>query len=376
MKIKNQTRELTLPAAINSDNRTVEVAFCSETPVAREIEGKLYNEVLLCNPENVDLSRLNNSGAVLFNHDRDHLIGKVLAARIDSDKVGRAVLQISNASEKEWEQINEGVLTHISFGYTVNDYRIEGNIIYVIHFTPYEISLVTVPADVSAGVGRSLINNNDDNQKDMIMEDENEIESTEPEIKDESEVVSTEVESEEEITEQEEVEESEEVRMSDEELLALMANRPDLLEQMINKTDVEEQREDVQESTDDSEVEDSTEEVERKRELESIGVVLNIDVSEAIENGISVEDFKRTLNTKTNPNHDKEIKMEKSVLNGLIRSLSEGNFAGKTEIPAGDFVRTSTTVGGAALVKEVYADSYIDVLRAQSVFATLPGFVE
>ncbi|WP_343500278.1 hypothetical protein [Enterobacter hormaechei] len=133
--------------------------------------------------------------------------------------------------KKEWEQINEGVLTHISFGYTVNDYRIEGNIIYVTHFTPYEISLVTVPADVSAGVGRSLINNNDDNQKDMIMEDENEIESTEPEIKDESEVVSTEVESEEEITEQEEVEESEEeVRMSDEELLALMANRPDLLE--------------------------------------------------------------------------------------------------------------------------------------------------
>lgn len=374
MKIKNQTRELTLPTAINSDNRTVEVAFCSETPVAREIEGKLYNEVLLCNPENVDLSRLNNSGAVLFNHDRDHLIGKVLAARIDSDKVGRAVLQISNASEKEWEQINEGVLTHISFGYTVNDYRIEGNIIYVTHFTPYEISLVTVPADVSAGVGRSLINNNDDNQKDMIMEDEKEIESTEPEINDESEVVSTELESEEEVEEslEEEITETEEVRMSDEELLEQISNRPDLLERMINKIEVEETREEVQESTANSESEDSTDEVERKRELESIGVVLNIDVSEAIENGISVEDFKRTLNTKTNPNHDKEIKMDKSVLNSLIRSLSEGNFSGKTEIPASDFVRTSTTVGGAALVKEVYADSYIDVLRAQSVFANLP----
>ncbi|EKF8822979.1 MULTISPECIES: phage major capsid family protein [Enterobacteriaceae] len=374
MKNKNQTRELTLPTAINSDNRTVEVAFCSEAGVLREIEGKVYTEILLCNPENVDLSRLNNSGAVLFNHDRDHLIGRVLSARIDSDKVGRAVLQISNASEKEWEQINEGVLTHISFGYTVNDYRIEGNIIYVTHFTPYEISLVTVPADVSAGVGRSLINNNDDNQKDMIMEDEKEIESTEPEIKDESEVVSTELESEEEVEEslEEEITETEEVRMSDEELLALMANRPDLLEQMINKIEVEEKREEVQESTANSESEDSTDEVERKRELESIGVVLNIDVSEAIENGISVEDFKRTLNTKTNPNHDKEIKMEKSVLNGLIRSLSEGNFAGKTEIPASDFVRTSTTVGGAALVKEVYADSYIDVLRAQSVFANLP----
>lgn len=374
MKNKNQTRELTLPTAINSDNRTVEVAFCSEAGVLREIEGKLYTEILLCNPENVDLSRLNNSGAVLFNHDRDHLIGRVLSARIDSDKVGRAVLQISNASEKEWEQINEGVLTHISFGYTVNDYRIEGNIIYVTRFTPYEISLVTVPADCTAGVGRSLINNNDDNQKDTIMEDDNEIESTEPEIKEESEVISTELESEEEVEEslEEEITETEEVRMSDEELLEQISNRPDLLERMINKIEVEETREEVQESTANSESEDSTDEVERKRELESIGVVLNIDVSEAIENGISVEDFKRTLNTKTNPNHDKEIKMEKSVLNGLIRSLSEGNFAGKTEIPASDFVRTSTTVGGAALVKEVYADSYIDVLRAQSVFANLP----
>ncbi|MEG4649945.1 phage major capsid protein, partial [Enterobacter cloacae] len=374
MKNKNQTRELTLPTAINSDNRTVEVAFCSEAGVLREIEGKVYTEILLCNPENVDLSRLNNSGAVLFNHDRDHLIGRVLSARIDSDKVGRAVLQISNASEKEWEQINEGVLTHISFGYTVNDYRIEGNIIYVTRFTPYEISLVTVPADCTAGVGRSLINNNDDNQKDTIMEDDNEIESTEPEIKEESEVISTELESEEEVDEslEEEITETEEVRMSDEELLEQISNRPDLLERMINKIEVEETREEVQESTANSESEDSTDEVERKRELESIGVVLNIDVSEAIENGISVEDFKRTLNTKTNPNHDKEIKMEKSVLNGLIRSLSEGNFAGKTEIPASDFVRTSTTVGGAALVKEVYADSYIDVLRAQSVFANLP----
>lgn len=374
MKNKNQTRELTLPTAINSDNRTVEVAFCSEAGVLREIEGKVYTEILLCNPENVDLSRLNNSGAVLFNHDRDHLIGRVLSARIDSDKVGRAVLQISNASEKEWEQINEGVLTHISFGYTVNDYRIEGNIIYVTRFTPYEISLVTVPADCTAGVGRSLINKNDDNQKDTIMEDDNEIESTEPEIEEQSEVISTELESEEEVEEslEEEITETEEVRMSDEELLEQISNRPDLLERMINKIEVEETREEVQESTVNSESEDSTDEVERKRELESIGVVLNIDVSEAIENGISVEDFKRTLNTKTNPNHDKEIKMEKSVLNGLIRSLSEGNFAGKTEIPASDFVRTSTTVGGAALVKEVYADSYIDVLRAQSVFANLP----
>lgn len=366
MKFKNQTRELNLPTAINIENRTVEVAFCSETPVLVERNGKVYNEILICNPENVDLSRLNNSGAVLLNHDRSLLIGKVLSARIDSDKVGRAVLQISNASEKEWEQINEGVLTHISFGYTVNEYRIEGDIIYVTKFTPYEISLVTVPADVSAGVGRSLINKGEDNQEDInVMDDNQEM------MEEGTEEVQEEIN---ETPEQEAAESDSEKVITDEELLEMISNRPELLSKMLNKSDVEEQSvqdsEEVPQESTDEEV--NTNEIERKRELESIGVVLKIDVSEAIEKGISVVDFKRSLNTKQNPN-DKEIKMEKTVLNGFLRSLSsDDSFAGKTTIPAGDFVRTSSTVGGAALIKEVYADSYIDVLRANSVFAGLP----
>lgn len=372
MKFKNQTRELNLPTAINIDNRTVDVAFCSQTPVLVERNGKVYNEILICNPENVDLSRLNNSGAVLLNHNHSLLIGKVLSARIDSDNVGRAVLQISNASVREWEQIKEGVLTHISFGYTINDYYINGDVIYVTKFTPYEISLCSVPADVTAGIGRSLINKKEDNQEDInVMDDNQEI------MEEGTEEVQEEIN---ETPEQEAAESESEKVITDEELLEMISNRPELLSKMLNKSDVEEQSvkdsetqesdsEEVPQESTDEEV--NTNELERKRELESIGNVLKVDVSEAIEKGISVVDFKRSLNTKQNPN-DKEIKMEKTVLNGLIRSLSEGNFTGKTEIPAGDFVRTSSTVGGAALVKEVYADSYIDVLRANSVFAGLP----
>ncbi|HDR2793858.1 TPA: phage major capsid protein [Enterobacter asburiae] len=381
MKFKNQTRGLTLPTAINVESRTVEVAFCSETPVLVERNGKVYNEILICNPENVDLSRLNNSGAVLLNHNHSLLIGKVLSARIDSDNVGRAVLQISNSSEKEWEQIKEGVLTHISFGYTVNDYKINENIIYVTKFTPYEISLCSVPADITAGVGRSFINKKEDNQEDInVMDDKQEM------MEEGTEEVQEGIN---ETPEQEAAESESEKVITDEELLEMISNRPELLSKMLNKSDVEEQsvkdsetqesdsEEVPQESTDEEVPQESTDEevntneLERKRELESIGNVLKVDVSEAIEKGISVVDFKRSLNTKQNPN-DKEIKMEKTVLNGLIRSLSEGNFTGKTEIPAGDFVRTSTTVGGTALIKEVYADSYIDVLRANSVFAGLP----
>ncbi|HBM8318798.1 TPA: phage major capsid protein [Enterobacter cloacae] len=372
MKFKNQTRELNLPTAINIDNRTVDVAFCSQTPVLVERNGKVYNEILICNPENVDLSRLNNSGAVLLNHNHSLLIGKVLSARIDSDNVGRAVLQISNASEREWEQIKEGVLTHISFGYTINDYYINGDVIYVTKFTPYEISLCSVPADVTAGIGRSFINKKEDNQEDInVMDDKQEM------MEEGTEEVQEEIN---ETPEQEAAESESEKVITDEELLEMISNRPELLSKMLNKSDVEEQSvkdsetqesnsEEVPQESTDEEV--NTNELERKRELESIGNVLKVDVSEAIEKGISVVDFKRSLNTKQNPN-DKEIKMEKTVLNGLIRSLSEGNFTGKTEIPAGDFVRTSSTVGGAALIKEVYADSYIDVLRANSVFAGLP----
>lgn len=95
--------------------------------------------------------------------------------------------------------------------------------------------------------------------------------------------------------------------ITDEELLEMISNRPELLSKMLNKSDVEEQSvndsetkesdsEDVPQESTNEEV--NTNELERKRELESIGEVLKVDVSEAIEKGISVVDFKRSLNTK------------------------------------------------------------------------------
>lgn len=66
--------------------------------------------------------------------------------------------------------------------------------------------------------------------------------------------------------------------------------------------------------------------------------------------------------------------MEKSVINGLIRAAQEGKaFEGAPlEVPMTQLRATSTAATGGSLVKEVYVDSYIDVLRANSVFAQLP----
>lgn len=151
-------REMTLPVrAIDVEKREIEVAFATETPISREIDNELYYEILLCDEQSVDLRRINNKGAVLFNHDRDKLLGTVVSTSIDADRVCRAVLRLSavGLGSTMFAMIEEGILSHISVGYNIYDYRMEGNNIIVTRWEPSEISLVTVPADVNCSIGRS-----------------------------------------------------------------------------------------------------------------------------------------------------------------------------------------------------------------------------
>lgn len=401
LNLKNQKRDLTIPVrAIDIDSRTIEVAFCSELPVSREIDGQLYYEILLCGEENVDLSRLNNKGAVLFNHDRDKLIGAVVEAHMDSDRVGRATLKISNVGlgSEMWSMIEEGILSHVSIGYNIYDYRMDGNNIFVTNFEIYEISLVTVPADETVGIGRSLGDDNFAEELSEAHEDES-LNSTENTIEEErlmeeqEGIEETRLDNEAyDIKETLEVDNDSNggvanIELSDGELEELVSKRPDLLKKLqqgiepdqLNSNEPSEV-EDVRELESESDPEMEEPEVdageeERKRELTSIGLVLNVDVSEAIENGISITDFKRSLNTNNKSPNVKDNKMEKSVINGLIRQAAEGKpFDGtRLEVPASQLRATSTSpTTGGALVKEVYVDSYIDVLRANSVFAQLP----
>lgn len=360
--MKNQKRELTKPLqAINTESRTIEVAFCSETPVEREINGQIYNEILLCGSSNADLTRLNNNGAVLFNHNRDVLIGAVVDARMDADRVGRATLRISSTANDEWEMIQEGVLTHISIGYNINDYQIDDNNIYVTNYEIYEISLVTVPADPTVGVGRSMDSQLElkslNKEGETIQEGQMDMDN--PENEKESIVDSTEEVNEtvEEALVEQSIEYAEEIKqeLSDEELLEIISNRPDLL----NKVHGEE-----------PESINSTEETERVRELNALGNVLNIDVSEAIEKGISISDFKRQLNDiKNTPNNDKEIiKMDKNLLKDMVRAIKTGDKSALEAYERGinGYVRAvvpaTNTTTAAGVVAEELQDQYIPEL--------------
>lgn len=141
---------------VSDDERSIEFPFSSEFPVARYFG----NEVLLHDERSADLSRLNDSAPLLFNHDPNKVIGVVERAWIDGKKKrGYVNVRFSrNAFAQEvLADVRDGVLRNVSFGYAINDMEQRGSGDFVAtSWAPYEVSVVSIPADPTVGVGRSL----------------------------------------------------------------------------------------------------------------------------------------------------------------------------------------------------------------------------
>ena len=141
---------------VSDDERSIEFPFSSEYPVARYFG----NEVLQHDERSVDLARLNDSAPLLFNHDPNRVIGVVERAWIDGKKKrGYVNVRFSrNAFAQEvLADVRDGVLRNVSFGYAINDMeqRSSGDFVAT-SWAPYEVSVVSIPADPTVGVGRSL----------------------------------------------------------------------------------------------------------------------------------------------------------------------------------------------------------------------------
>jgi len=152
---KFQRAEMT--AFAEMDDRTYEFPFSSENPVARYFG----NEVLSHETKAADLSRLNDGAPLLFNHDVDRVIGVVETARID-EKLKRGYARV-RFSKNEFAQevladVKDGILRNVSFGYSIDkmEERGSGNFVATA-WSPYEISMVSIPADKTVGIGRSLL---------------------------------------------------------------------------------------------------------------------------------------------------------------------------------------------------------------------------
>lgn len=141
------------------------LSFSSEEPYER-YWGK---EILDHDPAAVDLTRLNTIGVLLFNHNRDKVIGKIGRAWIENQR-GMAEVEFDSDAESEiiFQKVKSGTLKGVSIGYrigiieevmpnkTSTDGRFIGPCDVARQWMPYEISIVSVPADATVGVGRNL----------------------------------------------------------------------------------------------------------------------------------------------------------------------------------------------------------------------------
>lgn len=144
-------------SSLNEDERTVEVIFSTETD---EVERSWGVEILDHGAKSVRLKRLNNSAPLLLDHDPREQVGVIESARING-KTGAATVRFSRSAKGEeiFQDVKDGIRSKISVGYRVHALVMEkrdkmtGKETYrVMDWEPFEVSLVSIPADDNAGV--------------------------------------------------------------------------------------------------------------------------------------------------------------------------------------------------------------------------------
>lgn len=181
----NYCRETTIDH-VDTDSRTVELSFSSETPY-----GRWFGDEILCHDEGcINLERfINGLGTVLFNHDRDAVVGHIEKAWLEDNR-GKALVRFDTDEQSEtiFQKVQSGTLQGVSVGYSIKRYevldekdsvssngRFKGPDTYVVtDWEPLEISIVSVPADATVGVGRSAeeIHTSIDTQEDNTRMDQ------------------------------------------------------------------------------------------------------------------------------------------------------------------------------------------------------------
>ena len=146
-------------ATVNADSRTVAIAWSSEAPVERGWGIEILDHSLLA----VRLQRLTDGAPLLLQHDPDRQIGVIESASIGADKVGRALVRFSRSAlgEEILQDITDGIRSKVSVGYIIHDIeRVpndeRGDVYRVTAWEPLELSIVSIPADNSVGVGRAI----------------------------------------------------------------------------------------------------------------------------------------------------------------------------------------------------------------------------
>jgi hypothetical protein len=147
-------------APINEEKRTVDIAISSEEPYMRYFG----NEVLGHKKGEIDMDFLSSGRApLLLDHDPEKQIGVIKSVELDEEggrlrakvRFGKGAL-----AQEAFTDVVDEIKANISVGYEVHDMTLVGkdgddNTYRVNNWRPVEASLVSIPADVTVGVGRS-----------------------------------------------------------------------------------------------------------------------------------------------------------------------------------------------------------------------------
>ena len=139
----------------DDDARTIGASLSSEQPIKRFFG----TEILVHEKGAIDMTRAKRGLPLLFGHDQSDLLGRVRDISLDQDRVLRGVLHFSDSAraDEKFREVKSGILTDISIGYRINKTETDEKqeIVRATNWTPFESSLVTIPADDSVGVNRN-----------------------------------------------------------------------------------------------------------------------------------------------------------------------------------------------------------------------------
>lgn len=142
---------------VRKDGEVTRLSFpaSSELPVER-----WWGEEVLSHEEGaVRLDRAKRGAMpLLFNHNMDDPIGVVDAARVEDGRLMVDAHLFSTQRGTEIASMLDGGLRNVSIGYRINvvEEDKKTNRFTATDWEPYEVSVVTVPADPTVGIGRKL----------------------------------------------------------------------------------------------------------------------------------------------------------------------------------------------------------------------------
>jgi len=159
LPVQTQYRTGSVRLMDDESDRRVMMSISSTNPVEREFG----YEVLEHNISSVDMEFMSSGKApLLLDHDARQQIGVVERSWMDKDKL-RAQVRFSKSAlaEEVYRDVVDGIRGNVSIGYqiqgmTKDEHGYKDKPLYRVNmFKPLEVSMVSIPADSSVGVGRS-----------------------------------------------------------------------------------------------------------------------------------------------------------------------------------------------------------------------------